>query len=88
MAELYNEVKMEKDKMEASKDEDAAKAEARQEFMQDACCKGKYMSMSIQERTVCHIPLVFRAASAASQSLSACLVGFLNFYLCCHTGHA
>ncbi|KAL1523416.1 hypothetical protein AB1Y20_018356 [Prymnesium parvum] len=51
VAELYNEVKAEKEKAESEKDADIRKTDSRNEFMQDAACKGDFEAMSKEERT-------------------------------------
>ncbi|KAL1499463.1 hypothetical protein AB1Y20_011667 [Prymnesium parvum] len=51
VAELYNEVKAEKEKAESAKDADIKKTDSRNEFMQDAACKGDFQAMSKEERT-------------------------------------
>ncbi|KAL1529663.1 hypothetical protein AB1Y20_000604 [Prymnesium parvum] len=51
VAELYNEVKAEKEKAESDKDADAKKTDSRNEFMQDAACMGNFEAMSKAERS-------------------------------------
>lgn len=59
VAALYNEAKMTKVQLEATKDSDAKKVQDRHNNMQDEACKGSYDSLSIEERTVC-LPLACR----------------------------
>ena len=51
VAELYYDVQKDKEKA-SEKDSDAKKSEGRQEFMQDAACKGNYDNLTPAERTV------------------------------------
>ena len=51
VAELYNEVKLEKEETETEKKGEAKKSDDRQKHMQDETVKGDYDCMSPDERT-------------------------------------